>query len=326
MILAGGTGTRLFPASTPENPKPLLSLGGERSLLAKTADRVSFADETYVLTRESFVDQIREKVPQAGILTEPEPKDTGPALVYAAARIREQISECVLLCVPSDHAISGDFTRVATEAVRVARATDGLVTIGIEPDHPATGYGYIEPAEPIDANEYAAVERFVEKPDEQRAAQFLQEGYYWNSGIFAWTPEALLRAAKSSPLGSLVAALETGNPTSGFENVDPVSIDTAVLERTTEAYVVPGTFEWADLGSWDSITRVFDADESGTVTIGEATVLDVENSLLATDATVSAIGVSNLVVVSFGGHTVVVPREQATRVSELTGENSCTES
>jgi mannose-1-phosphate guanylyltransferase len=318
VVLAGGTGTRLYPASNEDRPKQLLSFGEDRSLLAQTVDRAGFADETYVLTRPDYAEAVREHAPSAGVLTEPEPRDTGPALVYAAYRIREQVGECVLLCLPSDHHVRGDFAATARTAARVAADTGGLVTVGIEPTRPATGYGYIEPGE--SRGGYAPAAQFVEKPDADTAERYVDAGYYWNAGIFAWTPTALLDAARETPLEPLVDALEDGDAARGFAATDPVSIDYAVLERAEDVFVVPAEFEWDDLGSWDALGRVLDSDSRGNVTLGDGVAIDASDCVLASDGHVSVVGVDNLVVVSFDGKTLVVPREQSQRVREVVAQ------
>jgi mannose-1-phosphate guanylyltransferase len=294
----------------------LLSFGRDQSLLADTVDRVGFADETYVLTRESFADGVRERAPNAAVLTEPEPKDTGPALAYAAHRIREQVGDCVLLCLPSDHRITGPFQRVARTATRVAVETEGLVTVGIEPDRPATGYGYIKPG-PTE-NGFAPVETFHEKPDRETADRYVEDGFYWNAGLFAWTPTALLSAAESSPLAPMIDRLDT-DPNAAFDAVDPVSIDYAVLERADNAFVVPAALDWDDLGSWDAFERVLDSQD-GNAVLGEALTIDAEGNVLASDGHVSAVGVEDLVVASFDDRTLVVPKDDAQRVREVVSE------
>jgi mannose-1-phosphate guanylyltransferase len=318
VVLAGGTGTRLYPASRGHRPKQFQSFGREQSLLAATVDRASFADEVYVLTRPEFAEDVREHAPNAAVLTEPEPRDTGPALVYAAHRIRDQLSEAVIVTVPSDHHVDGDFANTARTAAEVADGTGGLVTVGVEPTRPATGYGYIEPGGHRDG--YHTVASFTEKPDRDTAQQYVDQGYYWNAGVFAWTPNAFLAEARQSSLGPLVEAMDDGDPERGFSAVDPVSVDYAVLERTDKAYVVPASFEWDDLGSWDAVERLFEADEAGNVVLGDALLSDAADNVVATDGHVSAVGVSDLVIASYGDRTLVIPKDRAQEVREVVAQ------
>ena len=331
-ILAGGVGTRLYPATRPDRPKQFLAFGGDGSLLSDTTDRVDFVDETYVLTREAFADDVSAHAPEAAVLCEPAPKDTGPALVYAAHRIREQVGECVVLVLPSDHRVTGPVEQTLRRGARVALETEGLITFGVEPTRPATGYGYVEPdggdTDRQQAGDgYQPVYHFLEKPDEDTARGLIERGCYWNAGIFAWTPSALLREARRSPLSPLVEELEAGNPDEGFRAVEAVSVDRAIMEQTDLAYVVPAAFEWADLGSWDAIGREFDvgdedgiatpSDEDGNVILGEGLTIDATGCVLAGDAHVSVVGVDDLVVAAYDDRVLVIPREDAERVREV---------
>ncbi|SFL27565.1 mannose-1-phosphate guanylyltransferase [Halogranum rubrum] len=323
LVLAGGTGTRLYPASRADRPKQFLSLVGDDSLLAQTADRVNFADHTFVSTRPDFADEIADHAPDAAVITEPVAKDTGPALVYATHRIREEVGECVVLVVPSDHTVDGDFQSVATSGARVASETDALVTFGVDPTRPDTGYGYIEPGaeQSLDGESYFDLAAFHEKPDVETASEYVDAGYYWNAGIFAWTPESLLSAARDSPLEPLVDALDAGEEERGFDDVPEVSIDYAVMERADHAAVVPATFTWDDLGSWDALERVLDADEDGNVALGESLTVDCENTVVASDDKhVSLVGVSDLAVVAWDDRVLVVPKEDAQRVREVVSQ------
>lgn len=330
-VLAGGIGSRLYPASRGDRPKQFLALGGERSLLSRTMDRTAFADERYVLTRDSFADEIHDHAPEAGVLVEPDGKDTGPALVYAAWRLRDRLDrEPVLVCLPSDHHVDDEaaFATRLERAAEIAVETDGLVTLGVEPTRPSTGYGYVVPSRSdLDAAsagaDYAAVERFTEKPDREGATRLLESGAYWNAGVFAWTPSALLDAARDSPLAPLVEALEAGDPARGFDAVDPVSVDYAIMERATDVFVTPLSVDWDDLGTWDAVGRTLEADAGDAGAAGNDAVagdvlpIDAANNVVAApDAHVSLLEVEDLIVAAYDDRILVAPRDSSQRVRD----------
>lgn len=322
LVLAGGVGTRLYPATRNDRPKQFLPLPFDDgpSLLERTVSRVGFVDELYVLTRPSFADRVTDHAPAAGVLVEPAPRDTGPALVYGTHRVRELVGECAILAVPSDHHVSGAFESVLCRGARAAVETGGLVTFGIEPTRPATEYGYIEPGSSSEDESYLPVERFREKPSKEEAHAFVERGWYWNSGMFAWTPEALLAEARDSPLAPLIDALEAGDPESGFEAVDVTSVDYAIMERAEDAYVVPADLAWDDLGSWDALARVVSEDECGNVALGEGDglAIDASDTVIASDDHhVSVVETDGLVVAAYDDRVLVVPRESAQRVREV---------
>ena len=326
VVMAGGTGTRLYPASRADRPKQFRSFGGERSLLARTVDRCSFADAVVVLTGERHRERVREHAPDADVLVEPAPMDTGPALTFASFWLDDLFEECVILAVPSDHVVGEGFVETARQATRAAVETRGLVTLGIEPTRPATEYGYVEPG--ISEGGHRRVARFREKPDVETAVELVAAGCLWNAGIFAWTPGAFLRAVRDSPLAELVEHLEAGEVRAGFEAVEAVSVDYAIMERAAGpegspgVYVVPAAFTWDDLGSWDALARVHDGDSDGNVAFveedGEYLAVDAADNVVATDDKhVSLVGVSDLVVVAFDDRVLVVPKDEAQRVREV---------
>ncbi|AKU06447.1 mannose-1-phosphate guanylyltransferase [Haloferax gibbonsii] len=316
LVLAGGTGTRLYPASRSDRPKQFLPLGGDRSLLAETVARADFADHVVVSTRPAFADDIADHAPDAEVVVEPAAKDTGPALVYATHRIAELYDDPVVVVLPSDHHVGDGFAEAMTRGARVTADTGALVAFGVDPTRPDTGYGYIEPG--ADRGGYRDLAAFHEKPDAETAARYVDEGYLWNAGMFAWTPEALFSAVRDSPLAPLLDALDDGDTDAGFEAVEGVSIDYAVMERAADAAVVPVHFEWDDLGSWDALERIVDADEDGNVALGDDPVfVDAADNVVATDgANVSLVGVSDLAVVAWGDRVLVVPKEDAQKVRD----------
>jgi len=379
VVLAGGTGTRLYPAARPDRPKQFLTLDGDRSLLTRSLDRARFADRVAVVTREAFADRIADHAPPGvdpAVIVEPAPRDTGPALLYAtraAARLAESIEtpaddddesppepgvdpgtvdDVAVGALPADHRV-GDadaFRAAAGRAARVAAATGRLVTLGIEPDRPATGYGYVEPGPERAANgtAYREVEAFHEKPDRETAAAYRAAGHRWNAGVFAWTPAALFAAAADTRLGPLAAALRDGSDAAAaFAAIDPISVDRAVLEPAADAgrvAVVEADVEWDDLGTWAAVARLAGLDGDGAapgdgdggerprvgrLRDGNAAVatgtppgdglaaVDATDNLVATDdAHVSLIGVEGLAVVAFDDRVLVVPRGEADRVRE----------
>ncbi|GAA0214858.1 mannose-1-phosphate guanylyltransferase [Halobaculum roseum] len=333
VILAGGTGSRLYPASRSDRPKQFLALGDpddDRSLLARTADRTGFADATLVATRPEFADEVPEHAPNAEVVVEPAGKDTGPAILYATHRAREAVDgerEPVVVVLPADHHVpDGDaFEATMARGARVAGDTGRLVAFGVEPTRPATGYGYIEPGADRTTEHGAVAYRelaaFHEKPDADRAAEYVDSGYYWNAGIFAWTPAALFEQARDTPLAPLVAELDGDDPdpAAGFEAVSPVSIDYAVMERADRAAVVPAAFAWDDLGAWDALDRVLDPDGDGNVVAGDAEALAVDaadNVVAGDDTHVSLVGVDGLCVVAYDDRVLVVPKADAQRVRD----------
>ncbi len=315
VVLAGGVGSRLYPASTPTRPKQFLALGGADSLLSRTVERAAAAaDRAVVLTRPAYADRVREHAPDAEVLVEPAGRDTGPALVYAAHELRDADA---LLCLPSDHHVGDGFVATGRRAIDVAVETGSLVTLGVRPTRPATEYGYLEPGP--DHGDYREVRAFREKPDTEAAARYVETGQFWNAGVFAWRPRALLEAARRSPLADLVAALERGEVDAGFETVEPVSVDTAVLERAEDVLMVEADLEWDDLGSWDALRRIADLNAEGNLLAGNTLAVDAEDCTVATDedSHVTVAGVSGLTVAAYDGRVLVVPTEEAQRVREV---------
>jgi mannose-1-phosphate guanylyltransferase len=325
LILAGGTGSRLYPASRSTRPKQFLPLLGTETLLERTVERAGFADRVVVSTRPAFEADVRDLVPGVDdVVVEPAARDTGPALTYATHRIGEEYGEdSVVVALPSDHHV-GDreaFAATMRRGARVAREEGRLVAFGVEPTRPDTGYGYIESGP--DRGAYADLAAFHEKPDAETAERYVAAGYRWNAGTFAWTPRSFRRAARDSPLGPLVAALDDGEVAEGFDAVEPTSVDYAVMERVENAAVVPLDVEWDDLGSWDALARLLSADADGNVVRADDEPLFVgsEGNVVVSDGPhVSLVGVDGLAVVAWDDRVLVVPQSAAQRVREAVTE------
>lgn len=291
IIMAGGIGSRFWPMSTPQKPKQFLDvLGIGKSLLQMTFDRltnVAPAENIFVVTNESYVGLVQEQLPHmdlSRILTEPKRKNTAPCIAYAASKIFALNSHAVLIVAPSDHLILKEekFTNIINIAVERATNEERLVTLGIKPTRPDTGYGYIEFEEKGDiiGGEVKEVKHFTEKPDKEVAELFIKAGnYYWNSGIFVWKASTILNALKkfNTPLYELFSPEngfyntcdEQSKVNECFENCEDISIDFAVMEHAKNVDVVLANFDWSDLGTWGSLYTHLEKDYNGNAVIGE---------------------------------------------------------
>jgi len=326
-ILAGGSGTRFWPLSTPERPKQLLPLTGDRPLLAQAVTRLRGLvppERILILTGPFLVDQVVAlvpEVPRANVIAEPRAASTAPALVWAAHRIGKTDPGAQMLSLHADWAVGDDhaFRAAATHALGVAREHDVLVTVGVKPTRNETGYGYIVPGNPLGSAR--AVRRFLEKPTAGRAALLRRRGALWNTGLFAWgVPRFLGEAgAYAQELKRAWPALAAGDAAGFFAAAKAVAVDVAVLERSQRLAVVAGAFAWDDIGSWDALRRVRRPDARGNVVIGNVTLGDdVEDCVIwAEDEHFAVTGVKAMVVVRANGHTLVMPTGQAERLKLL---------
>ncbi|WP_330629347.1 mannose-1-phosphate guanylyltransferase/mannose-6-phosphate isomerase (plasmid) [Thioclava litoralis] len=332
VILAGGSGTRLWPLSRKSYPKQFVPLVGEETLFQSSAKRMVGAVGTMdfaapvVLTNSDFRFIVTEQLAEAGIdpgaiMIEPEGRNTAPAVLAAALHAQAKDPQAILLVSPSDHVIpDGDSFRAAVEAGLAAVAQGNLVTFGITPDRPETGYGYLELTGTPSGTDPVALKRFVEKPDAARAAEMLAAGtYLWNAGIFLFRAADIIAAFETHApdlIPPVQASVTEAQPDLGFLRLDPtawagakdISIDYAVMEKAGNLSVVPFSAGWSDLGGWDAVWREGARDENGVGLSGAATAIDCEDSLLRSDSDrleVVGIGLKNIMAVAMNDAVLV---------------------
>jgi mannose-1-phosphate guanylyltransferase len=326
VILAGGSGTRFWPLSTPEHPKQLLPLAGTTSTAEEAIDRLTGLiprERILVVTGAALAPQLQQKLnlSPANVLVEPRAASTAPALIWATAEAQRRDPDAEVLSLHADWAV-GDaaaFRRTADSALTTARQYGRLVTVGVVPSRPETGYGYIVPGPPL-GDGARMVARFSEKPDAATALDLMAAGALWNSGLFAWTADRLLAEAETHTpeVSPHLSALRSGDIETFFREVTPISIDVGLLERSGAVAVVSGAFAWDDIGTWQALTRVRPKDPNGNVVVGRAFMHNSEDCIVwAEQDTVVLSGVQDLIVVQANGRILVMPTEHAASMKQL---------
>jgi len=292
---------------------------------------------TFVITRRELIKKITSHIPELTsdqIIAEPVGRDTAPCIGFAAIHMRKKGEDAPMVILPSDHLIeSGEkFKRVMMAAIKLAEK-GYLVTVGIKPTRAETGYGYLQVGDKIDRLQSITcyeLKRFTEKQSQKKAKSFLESGdFLWNAGIFAWRPSAILEEIKKylpelyDGLEKISKTLGTSEEKKTIENVYPylpkISIDYAVMEKTTKAAVIPADFAWDDIGDWQALTRIFPKDEKGNISQGLVKEMETMDCIFVNreDKILAVIGVSNLIVVNSAKGTLVVSKELSGRVKEL---------
>lgn len=320
--MAGGVGSRFWPLSTPERPKQFIDvLGIGKTLIQMTYERLLNlvpAENIYILTNEKYVELVSTQLPEISrgqILTEPQRKNTAPCIAYAAAKINALDKDACMIVCPSDHLILKDelFKSIVDTAVKDARENDKIVTLGIKPTRPDTGYGYIEFAKEskLQGGDVTKVLQFREKPNLETAEVFIKSGnFYWNSGIFVWKSSVVLNALESfqNDLYQLFCAdtskyntpEEQAFVNHAFEVCQDISIDYAVMEKADNVDVVLATFDWSDLGTWKSLNEHLDKDTfNNSIVGGNVHLFNVKNCLVNVPETKTVLlnGLSNYIIV-----------------------------
>ena len=357
VILAGGSGTRFWPRSRRAHAKQVLALDGERSMIQQTVERLkplASLEKTWVITNEFLAHEIADQLPGlpgAQIVQEPVARNTAPACGLAAFLIERDNPAAVLGVFPSDHVIADEprFLKALQKGVAVAAAGENIVVLGIEPARAETGYGYIETGDLTKDDAALHVRRFIEKPNQNRAEEFVAAGnYYWNSGMFLWSARTLANAVRehlpeTAPLLETIAAA-WGTP--GFDEVfhkvypqcENISVDYAVIEprsakgeHLSNLYCIPAEFSWNDLGSWASLYEYqvearLRGDAEGNVadTVGHMAIEACDNYIFSPKKFVALVGVENLVVIDTDDALLIAHRDHSQDVGKIVRELSIT--
>lgn len=340
VIMAGGRGERFWPKSRQELPKQFLCLVGDRTMLQKTVDRLKKMidpDQIYIITGKTYYDIVLSQVPEvpeSNIILEPVGRDTAAAVGLSASVVSQRDPSGVMIVLPADHYIADEdhFCELLKSAVATAASGEQLITLGITPSRPETGFGYIARGqlyEIIAGNPAYTVDKFTEKPDYQRALKYLANGnYYWNSGIFIWRVDLILRLiARHLPeLGAGLLRIKTAYGTEHYQEVlaavfadlPKVSIDYGVMEKASNVLVLPGNFGWDDVGSWTALEAYKEKDEQGNCLEGRGVLVDTSNTLvLATEKVVATLGVDGLIVVEGRDSILVCHKNRAQEIKKI---------
>jgi len=336
-ILAGGSGTRLWPRSRRRQPKHLLALQhGTAPLLRQTYERIrSLVDDVYVVTEQHQVDSIREVLPEIApdhVIVEPVARGTTSALGLAAMTLRMRDPDAVMISLPADHIIGDNrrFKQTIRRVVRLATLSSQLVTVGLTPYYPATGFGYIRTDRQVRFGRTTGlkVAEFIEKPAFDRAVSFVDSGaYYWNLAIFCWRVDVLLsELARLSPahhrlLAEVVTKRDAGDAQTAaaiYRGLPNEAIDYAVMQKTDQLLLIPARFHWIDVGSWSELHSILPKDVAGNSIAGDHLFIDSESSLFDVPGKfVAAIGVKDLVVVESGDALLICQKSRSQEVRAL---------
>ena len=336
VILAGGSGKRFWPLSRKDKPKQLLNIVGDQTMLQMTVDRLKKlkgVDDIYIITRADLKEKIiknLKSVRSSNIIAEPSGKNTGPAIALISTIINLKNPNSIIGIFPADHLIIGhlEFQKAVDMADRLAREKNAIVTIGVKPTFPSTGYGYIQ-FEDIQEKKFRGVYKvktFAEKPHRQLAERFISSGdFLWNAGMFVWKVKVLLDGLKihmPELYDSMKLISDRIKKGKEFEDIwrfiEPESIDYGLLEKVNNIFVISCEFEWNDLGSWNALYDILGKDNNGNIIRGLGKVLSGENNFIHSENVFTAVvGADDLVVINTNEVTLVVPRDKVEMVKDM---------
>ena len=338
IIMAGGKGERFWPKSRVNLPKQFLSLTDDgKTMIQLTVERIRplvELEDIYIATNANYKELVKQQlpgIPEENILCEPIGRNTAPCVGLGAVHIAAKCEDAVMIVLPSDHLIKNNevFADTFKQACEVAEAGSNLVTVGITPNYPETGYGYINYNKDKKNGESFGVERFVEKPDLETAKAYLAEGtYLWNSGMFVWKVSTILDCFKefmpSTYEGLLRIKASVGTSEENdvllkeFPELESQSVDYGIMEKASNIYTFPGNFGWDDVGSWLAVGRIKENDEQGNVINGNVVAVNTKNCVIeGADKLIATVGLRDMVVVDTKDATLITTKENAGEIKQI---------
>ena len=338
LIMAGGRGERFWPKSRKNLPKQFLSLTDDgKTMIQLTVERMSplvDIEDVYISTNSDYKDLVLQQlpeIPEENILCEPVRRNTAPCIGLGAFHIKKRYEDALMIVLPSDHLIKYNkmFINALKDACKIAEKGENLVTIGITPDYPETGYGYIKFNPDVSEGNAFAAERFVEKPSLEVAKEYLEtEEYLWNSGMFVWKVSTILKNMKRFLPDTYEGLLEI-QKTIGTEQQDMVlesvfsefaaeSIDYGIMEKAENIYILPGTFGWDDVGSWLAVGRIKKSNEDGNIVQGNIITVDSKNCIIQGEKKlIATVGIEDLIVVDTQDATLICDKNSVGNIKKI---------
>ena len=341
LIMAGGEGTRFWPLSRSHRPKQFLKLSdNQKTMLQKTVERITSLlpiEQVFIATNQAYQETIQKQLaelPAENIIVEPMKRDTAACIGLSAIVINKKHPGSTMIVLPADHLIKNEerFLNILNKAIMIAASGRNLVTLGIKPTHPETGYGYINYGDlchSIDGDEVYQVKSFTEKPDLETAKGFLEDGkYLWNSGMFVWQVNSILDNIKLH-MHDLYQSLERMKKALGtdleekiirdeFSNLEALSIDCGIMEKADNIFVILSSFGWDDLGSWPALERVKKVDGDGNVVFGKHYGIDTIGSIIHShDKVITTIGLKDIVIVDTEDAILICDKRRAQEIKEI---------
>lgn len=318
LIMAGGCGERFWPRSRKKMPKQFLSLTNDgRTMIQLTVERILplvALEDVYIATNKEYMELVREQlpeIPKENILCEPVGRNTAPCIGLGAVHINKKYEDAIMMVLPSDHLIkhTGLFVNTLNVACEVAEQGEKIITLGIIPEYPETGYGYIKYVPKKSLGQAYQVEKFVEKPNLEKAKEYLEtEEYFWNSGMFIWKVSTILGRMRNL-MPETYAGLQIIKDAIGtekecfvlereFSRFESISVDYGILEKASDIYTIPGSFGWDDVGSWLAVSRIKKTNQDGNVVSGNVTAVHTTDCIIeGTDKLIATVGLKDLIVV-----------------------------